>query len=85
MHTCTSQAKWSALSHSGQLLSTKQHVDGYALTAHHCCIVFLQSSCSDHLAQEPSVPECMLLPLEALIQQLIVQQKQLVSEGPDLI
>lgn len=80
MHTCTSQAKWPALCHSGQswertqqLLSTKQQAYGCTLTAHHCRVVFLQSSRSDHLAQEPSVPECMLLPLEALIQQLIVK------------
>jgi hypothetical protein len=80
MHICSSQAKWPALGHSGQSWDLHSAAALYTavrgwitLTAHHCCIVFLQSRCSDHLAQEPSVPECMLLPLEALVQQLIVQ------------
>lgn len=46
---------------------------GLALAAHHRCVVLLQGRSSDHLAQQPSVPQCMLLPLKAFVQQLIVQ------------
>lgn len=36
--------------------------------AHHRRVVFLQGSRSDHLAEEPPVPERMLLPLKTLIE-----------------
>lgn len=38
------------------------------LRAHHGSVVLLQSRCPDHLAQEPPVPESVLLPLKTLIQ-----------------
>lgn len=41
--------------------------------AHHGSIVLLQSRCLDHLAEEPPVPDSVLLPLKTLVEQLVVQ------------
>lgn len=56
-----------------------------ALPAHHRRVVLLQSRRPDRPAEEPPVAHGVLLPLKALVQQLVVQQKQLVPEGADLI
>lgn len=53
--------------------------------AHHGSVVLLQSRGFDDFAQEAAVAQRVLLPLEALVQQLVVQQKQLVPQGVNLI
>lgn len=56
-----------------------------AARTHHGGVVLLQGGCPDRPAEEPPVADGVLLPLEALVQQLVVQQEQLVAEGADLI
>lgn len=55
------------------------------MPAHHGSVVLLQGRGFDDLAQEAAVAQRVLLPLEALVQQLVVQQEQLVPQGVNLI
>lgn len=61
------------------------HAGTPGLRAHHGGVVLLQGGGPNGPAQQPPVPHGVLLPLEALVQQLAVQQEQLVPQGAGLV
>lgn len=51
----------------------------------HSVVLLLQCSGIDDASEEPSVADCVLLPLVALVQQLVVQQEQLAAQSVKLV
>lgn len=52
---------------------------------HHSVVLLLQCSGIDDASEEASVADGVLLPLVALVQQLVVQQEQLAAQRVELV
>lgn len=51
----------------------------------HCIVLLLQRGGVDDASEQPSVADSVLLPLVALVQQLVVQQEQLAAQRVELV
>lgn len=61
------------------------NLDKGVVRTHHGVVLLLQRRGIDDASQEASVADGMLLPLVALIQQLVVQQEQLATQRVELV
>lgn len=68
-----------------QLLKTGLICDTERMQTCHSAVLLLQCGGVDDASEEASVADCVLLPLVAFIQQLVVQQEQLAAQRVKLV